>query len=269
MARVASLCASMGAQIRAARIRRRWSTQRLADIAGISRSLLYLVERGQPTTMETYARLAAALGLRLEVALDDARPRKYSGRAEDPAHAAIVEMLAARYAAQGRLVSVDDPFQHFQFAGRADVTAVDPTGPDLLHHEVKTALPNVGEMAGSWNAKRQYLASSIAQRHGYRLGFRSVTHVLTVAWTADCLHILRLRRATFASLGPDGSAAFAAWWAGHVPPSPGISSTLVILDPIARPRAPAWVPFEAIPELRPRHRDYADLLLGLGEAGRA
>ena len=196
LARLSAIAASIGAQVRDGRQRRRWTTERLAREAGVSRTLVYLVERGEPTTLETYARLGVALGLRLEAALDDPRSRARPGRAEDPVHAAIVEMLAARYAAQGRHVAADEPFQYFQFAGRADVTVVDPTGPDLLHHEVKTAILNVGELAGAWNVKRRYLAATLAERHGARGGFRSVTHVLTIAWTADCLHVLRLREAT-------------------------------------------------------------------------
>jgi len=204
-ARLVSVAAEVGASVRAARLRRRWTTGRLASEAGTSRTLVYLVERGEPTTLQTYARLATALGLRLEVDLCDPRQRHVPPRAEDPVHAAIVDGLAARYASQGRLVAVDEPYQHFQFAGRADLAVVDSAGPALLHHEVKTAIPNVGEMAGSWNAKRRYLAMVLAERHGLRGGFRSVAHVLTLAWTADCLHVIRLRGATLRALGPDGA----------------------------------------------------------------
>lgn len=269
LARVTSLCAAVGAQVRAARVRRRWTTKRLAHEAGVSRSLVYLVERGEPTTMETYARLGAALGLRFEVTLEDTRSKARPGQAEDPVHSAIVETLAARYAAQGRDVAADEPFQHFQFAGRADVTAVDPAGPDLLHHEVKTAIPNVGELAGAWNVKRQYLARALADRHAIRGGFRSVTHVLTIAWTADCLHVLRLRGATIRSLGPDAPDAFTRWWDGARPVAAGITAAVVMFDPVERPRAPAWAPLDDLEALRPRHRGYADLLRELRDVGRA
>lgn len=269
LARVTAICTALGAQVRAARVRRRWTTERLALEAGTSRSLVYLVERGDTTTIETYARFGAALGLRFEVSLEDPRTKARPGRAEDPVHAAIVEALAARYAAQGRLVGADEPFQHFQFAGRADVTAVDPVGPDLLHHEVKTAIPNVGELAGAWNVKRQYLAQALADRHAIRGGFRSVTRVLTIAWTADCLHVLRLRGATIRSLGADAPDAFARWWDGARPVATGITSTVVVFDPVERPRAPAWAPLDDLGALRPRHRGYADLLRELRDVGRA
>lgn len=269
VARTTGIFAAVGAQVRAARVRRHWTTGRLAVEAGVSRSLVYLVERGDPTSLETYARLGAALGLRLDVSLEDPRVKTPAGRAQDPVHAAIVEALVARYSAQGRRVGADEPFQHFQFAGRADVTAVDPGGPDLLHHEVKTAMPNVGELAGAWNVKRQYLAGALADRLAIRGGFRSVTHVLTIAWTAECLHVARLREATLRSLGPDGPDAFARSWDGARPAAAAVTSTVVVFDPIERSRLPAWAPIGALATLRPRHRDYADLLQQLRDVGRA
>lgn len=235
----------------------------------MSRTLVYRVERGEPTTIETYARLGAALGLRLELTFEDPRGKSRPVRSQDAVHAAIVELLAARYAGQGRFVAVDEPFQHYQFAGRADLAVVDPAGPDLLHHEVKTAIPNVGELAGAWNVKRRYLARALAERHAPGRGFSSVTHVMTIAWTAECLHVVRLREATIRALGPDPAAAFAAWWDGGRPREPGVASSVVLLDPVERPRAPAWVDLVTARGTRPRHAGYAALLDALGRAGRA
>ena len=117
--------------------------------------------------------------------------------------------------------------------------------------------------------KRQYLARAVADRHAIRGGFRSVTHVMTVAWTADCLHVLRLREATIRSLGPDAPGAFSRWWDGAGPAEAGVTSTVVIFDPIDRPRAPAWAPIGDLGAVRPRYRDYADLLRELRDAERA
>ena len=268
-ARVDAIHAAAGEEVRAARRRRRWSCDRLADEAGVSRTLVYLVERGEPTTFETYARLGAALGLRVDLIFEDPRAGRRPARSQDPVHAAIVEQLAARYSAQGRIVAVDEPFQHYQFAGRADLAVVDLTGPDLLHQEVKTAIPNVGELAGAWNVKRQYLGRLLAERHGLAKGFRSVTHVLTIAWTAECLHVLRLRAATIRALGPDTTEAFGAWWGGVGPARSGTTSSVILLDPVERPRAVAWVGLEAAGTVRARHVGYAALLDALGRTGMA
>jgi len=269
LARVDAVFAAAGARVREARLRRRLSTDRLAEEAGISREMVYRVERGEPASMETLARLAAGLGLRLELTFEDPRAKGRPTRSQDAVHAAIVEMLAARYAARSVLVAADEPFQHYQCAGRADLAVVDPSGPDLLHHEVKTAIPNVGELAGAWNVKRQYLARVLEERHGFVRGFRSVTHVLTVAWTAESLHVVRLREATFRALGPDTTDAFEAWWSGGRPRAPGVTATIILLDPVERPRARAWVGFEAARTVRPRHPGYAALLEALRADGKA
>jgi len=263
-AQLAAASAAVGAMVRNARVRRRWTTKRLAAEAGVSRSLVYLVERGEASTLESYARLATALGLRLEPKMVDPRARdSRPARAEDPVHAAIVETLAARYTAQGRIVAVDEPFQHFHFAGRGDVVAIETGGPDLIHHEVKTALPNIGEAAGSWNAKRQYLAPVLAQRYGFRHGFRSMTHVLTFAWTAECLHLIRIRASTIRSLGPDDEGAFRAWWEGATPSDAGVTATVVLLDPVPRERSASWTGIRDLARLRPRYRGYADVVEAL------
>ena len=63
LARVDVVAASLGAQVSAARKRRRWTTQEVADRAGVSRALVYRVERGDQSTLETYVRLGRVLGL--------------------------------------------------------------------------------------------------------------------------------------------------------------------------------------------------------------
>ncbi len=77
-------------------------------------------------------------------------------------HAAMGELEARALQRPGVRISIDEPYQHYQFAGRADVVAWDDE--NLLHIENRTRFPNLQEAAGSYNAKRQYLASSIAQR---------------------------------------------------------------------------------------------------------
>ena len=63
-------------------------------------------------------------------------------------------------------VGVDEPYQHFQFAGRADVAAWDIGRRALLHLENRTRNPDFQEAAGSYNGKRAYLAASIGGRVG-------------------------------------------------------------------------------------------------------
>jgi len=157
----------------------------------------------------------------------------------------------------GRTIAVDEPFQHYQFAGRADLLAWDRE--NLLHIENRTRFPNIGEAAGAYNAKRLYLAGALADRIdlGPR-GWRSVTHVMACLWSAEVLHVLRLRRASCAALCPHPADGLAAWLRGDAPQE-GVTSSLVVLDPLvpfgSRRRT---IALAAHPRLEPRYRGYAD-----------
>jgi hypothetical protein len=203
----------------------------------------------------------------LEVGLSDPRRRKsHSGRDEDPVHAAMADLEAAHLRAHGFNVAIDEPYQHYQFAGRADVVAWSASDRALLHVENRTRFPNQQEAAGSYNAKRAYLGQVLAERLGIRGGFRSETHVLVGLWSAEVLHPVRLRRATFQSLCPDAIDSFQAWWHGH-PPTAGRTSAFVLLDPFAAGRMRLYVDLEtAVGGVRPRVRDYAEAARRLSSA---
>ncbi len=223
--------------------------------------------------LETYARLATALGLRTEVELVD--PRRRAARAprdEDPVHAAMGEAEAAHLHALRFTVSLDEPFQHYQFAGRADLVAWDHDRRALLHLENRTRFPNIQETFGSYNAKRAYLPAALAERLGLRAGWRSVTNAIVALWTAEVLHTLRLRTASFRAVCPDPPGDLAAWWSG-APPAAATraSSTLVIFDPLAGLRATRrrFVGLDEVRTIEPRYRGYAAALEAVAPEGRA
>lgn len=249
----------IGAAIHDGRTRRRWTLRRLAHDAGLSVAVVQGIETGRPASMESYVRLARALGLSLQVELTDPRRRQgSSARDEDPVHAAMGELEAAHLRGLGFEVAIDEPYQHYQFAGRADVVAWSASDRALLHIENRTRFPNLQEAAGSYNAKRAYLGAVLAERMGIRGGFDSETHVLVGLWSAELLHTLRLRRTTFRSVCPDTIDSFEAWWRGH-PPTVGRTSAFVLLDPFAAGRMRLYVDLEtAIASARLRVRDYAD-----------
>ena len=177
------------------------------------------------------------------------------------------ELEARALKGPGRTLAIDEPYQHYQFAGRADVLAWDRE--NLLHIENRTRFPNLQEAAGSYNAKRQYLAASLADRAGIGpRGWRSVTHVMACLWSSEVLHSVRLRRASFDALCPDPPGALQAWLNGD-PPAPGVTSTLVVLDPLvpfgSRRRTIAAV--DEPPRLDPRYRGYADAAEALRRVG--
>jgi transcriptional regulator with XRE-family HTH domain len=255
---ISRLAVTLGNLFREERLRRRWSLRQLASKAGHSPAAVHRVESGRPASVATYVRLQEALGLRLEIAFVDPRRRQpLAGREIDLVHSAMGEQQADRLRALGYSVGVDEPYQHYQFAGRADVVAWDLAARALLHIENRTRFPDLQQASGAWNAKRSYPASELAARLGVGR-WASVTHTMAVLWSAEALHVLRTRQATFRSLCPDAADAFRAWWSTGAPAS-GITSSLVVFDPCASRRQRLFVDLDEALAIKPRHRDYADL----------
>jgi transcriptional regulator with XRE-family HTH domain len=267
------LAVSLGVAIRDQRVRRQWSVRELGRRSGLTPSAVLNVEVGRVAGLTTYARLVKALGMDLEAGLVHPRRRQDSaGRDEDPVHAAMGELEAAHLRSLGYRVSIDEPYQHYQLAGRADVIAWRLEERALLHLENRTRFPNLGEPAGAYNAKRAYLAPVIAERVGVAGGFRSVTHVMVGLWSSEVIHSVRLRPETFRSLCPDGPESFDSWWSGGSL-APGTSSTFHLLDPVVGRHRRSFAPLsEALSDLRPRLRGYAEaatLLKATREIGHA
>jgi len=210
-----------GSHMRDHRLRKALTIRHLSDRTGVSPGTIHAVESGKPAELETYARVAAALELRPAIEFADARRRRAPAAPildEDFVHAAMGEVEALTFSGHGFEIGLDEPYQHYQFAGRADLIAWDRDHRALLHLENRTRFPDVQDAAGSYNAKRAYLAAVLSRRLG--LGPRGcdiVTHAMVALWSSEALHTIRLREATFRALCPDASDSFAEWWAGRVP----------------------------------------------------
>lgn len=261
------LAHSVARELRYARLAKRWTLRELAERAGVAVASAQAAESGRAMSLETYARLAVALGRRPELSLPSRVGRHVeplrAGR--DTVHAAMGELEARQLSSHGFAIAIDEPYQHYQFAGRADVIAWDLETRALLHVENKSDLPDLQDLAGSYNAKRAYLPAAIAQRLNLDpRGWASVTHALVVLWSSDVLHVLRLRSATFAALCPSPSDPFAAWWAGK-PPNDGVTSSLIVFDPVKDlpQRRARFVGVERAGSIQPRYRTYADAAAAL------
>lgn len=252
------MAASAADDVRDERTRRRWTLREVAARAGVSAAAVHSIETGRAASLETYARVFTVLGLRGELRGINARRSGSTVRDEDPVHAAMGEFEAGRVTGFGFRISIDVPYQHYQFAGRAEFVAWDLERRALLHLDNRTRFPNIQEAFGSYNAKRSYLAGVIAERLaiGPR-GWHNVTHAIVALWSAEVLHTLRLRTRSFLAVCPDRADAFAGWWAG-APPSVGVTSTFIALDPRATGRQRGWVDLPAALVARPRYRGYAD-----------
>jgi hypothetical protein len=229
--------------------------------------MIHAVEHGGPASLQTYASIASALGLEPRLDLVDPRKRAATARPEDPVHAAMGEVFAARLAAHRFSVAIDEPYQHFQFAGRADVLAWDLSARALLHVENRTRFPNLQDAIGSYDAKRRYLPAVLADRLGVRGGWASVTNVMAGLWSSEVIHVARIRRATFKAVCPDPSSPFEAWWQGSPPAAGPSTSSFVVVDPTmtvdGRTRAVVGLNDLLEAHVRPRFRGYADAAAAL------
>jgi transcriptional regulator with XRE-family HTH domain len=258
----------VGRDILEERRRRRWTLRELGRRAGVSVSTAQAIEAGQAVSLDALTRVSVALGLEPQLM---ARPpgRAVLARDGDPVHAAMGEVEAEWLRRPNRQVRLDEPYQHYQFAGRGDVVVIDAVSRALLHIENRTRFPDIQQFAGSWNAKRSYLAGDLAQREQIRGGWTSVDHVIVALWSSEVLHTLRLRRRSFEALAPDAADGWSGWWNATPIPS-GARAALVLFDPLPglRRSRRRWVGFDSLDGLEPRYRGYADALAALRVAGR-
>jgi hypothetical protein len=211
------------------------------------------MEAGHAARFESYVRVAQVLGLRAEFSLTERRTRPT--RPEDPVHAAMGEVLASRLSSHRLTISLDEPFQHYQFAGRADLLAWSMESRALLHIENRTRFPNFQEAFGSYNAKRAYLPGVLADRIGLTL-FEQITHVMVALWSSEVLHSIRLHAASFRALCPDPLEVFESWWSGGLPGPGPARSVLVVFDPFAAGQRHRLIGLDHALIARPRYRDY-------------
>jgi hypothetical protein len=220
--------------------------------------MVYRVEAGEPASTDLATSVAAAIGHRVELQLVDPRRRDRRPNLNgDAVHSAMGEYEARHLRSLGFSVGIDEPYQHFQFAGRADVLSWSLEAQALLHIENRTRFPDFQEMAGAYNAKRAYLASAVGERLGIGR-WRTETHVIAALWSSEVLHSIRLRAESFRSLCPDSEQRFRAWWDG-VPPEAGRSSSLIVVDPLASKRQRSFIGLDdVLAGARPRYRGYVE-----------
>jgi transcriptional regulator with XRE-family HTH domain len=143
------LAVAAGQRVRAERLRRGWRLRDVAERAGISVGHVSELESGMPVSLETYARVLTALELPLELTAEPRARGPARGQTQDAVHSAMGELEARRLRSFGYEVAMDEPYQHYQFAGRADVVAWDREARALLHIENRTQFPNVREALGA------------------------------------------------------------------------------------------------------------------------
>lgn len=230
----------------------------LSDRAGVATGTIHNVESGEPATVETYARIARALGRELLASL--VAPGRHDAPRPDAdlVHATMGEAEAAVLQGHAFPVSVDEPWQHYHFAGRADILAWDLERGAMLHIENRTRFPDVQDAVGRFRTKRRYLATALASSLGFVRPPRTETHVMVALWSNEVQRVIRRDPATFRAACPDPPDDFLAWWRGE-PPVGSRATSLVLFDPFATGRRQRFLSLaDSIDGARSRVHDYAE-----------
>ena len=194
----------LGQLLRAARIRRGWRQVDVAARAGVGRTVISDVERGQLGTISirSLRKIAAALEVRLDLV---ARWRGGDGeRLVSARHSALTELEARRLIGLGWLVRPEVSFSIYGERGVIDLLAWHPELRALLVIEIKSEIVDIGELLGTLDRKRR-LAATIAAE--FRWSPASVSVWVLVAESRTnrrrvAQHVVALR----AALPGDGRA---------------------------------------------------------------
>jgi hypothetical protein len=222
----------------------------------VSVATVHAAEAGVHTSIATWIRITEALGLDLSVEVGSVDRRAVRRRDADIVHALMGECEVSLLAAHDLQVATDEPWQHYQFAGRADVLAWDVATRQLLHIENRTQFPDVQDAVGRFRSAQRFLAGSVADRVGISHP-RSETHVMVALWSAEVLRVIRRSPSTFRAVDTGGRVSFDAWLAGEQAPD-GRHMTLVLFDPFATGRRRRFASLDdALDGVRSRVATYA------------
>jgi len=166
-----------GLGMRALRHDRRWTQAQLAAKVGVSRAVIWRIERGHADRVAVHVlvRVAAALGARIELRL------LWQGegldRLLDVRHANLVERLVEMLTSSDWDVATEVTFNIRGERGSVDVLAFHPATGSLLVIEVKSVVPDMQAMLVGIDRKGR-LAHEIARDRGWLA--TSVTRLLVL-----------------------------------------------------------------------------------------
>jgi transcriptional regulator with XRE-family HTH domain len=157
--------AELGGVVRALRHQRGWRQGDLAARAGVSASLIGLLERGSAgaLSVRSVRRIGSALDIRL--AWDAGYRGAELARLRDADHARLAEWLARQMEPFGWTVVPEASFNHYGDRGRIDLLAFHPATHSLVAVEIKTVIAEIQDLLGTLNTKER-IAPTIAQSLG-------------------------------------------------------------------------------------------------------
>jgi transcriptional regulator with XRE-family HTH domain len=169
----------VGRAIRALRVHRGWRQLDLAAAAGVSRTEVGRIERGERAGLRLDAvdAVAIALGASADIAI------RWHGenldRLLDEAHARLVDVVVERLRSLGWEVAVEVSFSRNGERGSIDVLAFNPRSRALVVIEVKSVTPDMQAMLAGIDRKAR-LGPVIARDRGWNA---AVVARILVIWT--------------------------------------------------------------------------------------
>jgi len=199
--------AELGGIVRALRHRRGWRQTDLAGKAGVSASLIGLLERGRADALSVRGirRIGSALELRL--GWDAGYRGAELARLRDADHARLAEWLTRRLETFGWTVVPEASFNHYGDRGRIDLLAFHPATETLVVVEIKTVIAEIQDLLGALDTKAR-IAPAVARSLGWRAA--RVVPFLVVAETTTNRRRLTTHTRLFARLTVRGKSA-GAW----------------------------------------------------------
>jgi transcriptional regulator with XRE-family HTH domain len=174
-----------GSVVRALRLRRGWSQAELAVSAGVTRSLVSVIERGQAdrTTVQTIRRVSSALGV--SVSLAPSWRGAELAKLLDAAHAVVVGAVVKRLDDAHWTIRPEHTFSIWGERGSIDILGWHPAARAILCVECKTRIADLQDLLSTMDRKRR-LASDIARLEGWDPAFiGSVLVVPDATWSRN------------------------------------------------------------------------------------
>ena len=202
--RVAERRASIGTQVRNARLRRRWTQAQLADKAGVGRMVVARVERGASRIdVEVLERIALALGIYLTVELGR---DPFEGPA-DAGHLAMQELVLGLARRAGLTAQFEVPTKPSEPWRSADVLLGSPRDRAAADVECWNTIGDIGAATRSSSRKVAELRDLAVARWGAE---GRATLCWVVRATARNRELVARYPEVFAKAFPGSSSAWVA-----------------------------------------------------------
>lgn len=201
----------IGLGLRALRRRRRWRQLDLALAAGVSQTMVSLIERGHGDQVSIKTLLAVAAALEARLVLQIRWRAGDLDRLLDADHALVSAEIVRRLHLAGWETRVEVTYAVRGSSGSIDVLAWHPATRSLLVIEVKTEITSAEATLRKLDEKARVAALVALERFGWRPA--TTSRLLVVEDSSTSRRRLDAHAALFDAALPFGGVAFRRWLA--------------------------------------------------------